>query len=101
MAPKKSKKVTTKATPVVPVVPVASGVKPKSKASKIVPFIMIPLSILLGWFIFTKISDVIETPSPVSGTPVLSSLDQCYKNAYDAYIADWLNYCRANHIAIY
>src|SRR3989304_5500167 len=75
--------------------------KPQRKTFPLISIIMIPLTILLAWFIFDKISTIVETPTDITVTPPLSQIDQCYKNAYDAMMDNWLGYCEINGIKIY
>jgi hypothetical protein len=87
-------------TPAAAAAPVTATEKPPTLSSRIAPFIMIPLSIFLGWVIFNAISTTIETPTDVNVTPVLSNIDQCYLNAYNAMMDNWVGYCRINNIKV-
>jgi len=84
-------------------VPVVQAVIPKKKTSWIAAIIMIPLTIFIFWFVWYPLSDYIEKSSETdpNAIPVLSPIDQCYSNAYDNMMEEWVDYCKVNNINIY
>lgn len=94
----KSKNIILQNAPIVP------NAVPNKKSSPLVPIIMIPIMILIVWFAVAKLPDILFPPDnsglPATSAP-LSPLDQCYSDAYDNMMENWVNYCEVNNINIY